>query len=343
VGNLEIAEFGRRHVSRAAALFCAQFARLRRAVPDLPDHYADPEGVIPLISKLYDRAPGVAALEDGTLVGYLIGVNVPAFKSPHAGIYCPEWAHGASRRNRGQVYREMYGAIAEGWVHDGGIMHCMTHLANDTEAIQAFGMLGFGTMTVDAILGTLAKSPRAPVGIEIAPIRPDGVEGIMPLSLGLEDHLRMSPSFMHVLEHRESDYYRAFLSGKGKSIWVASYRNRPISYIKCEPSIGGNACQVVRDPGVIAITGAYTEPSFRNRGVATAILQRLLEQARREGYSGCSVDFESANPVASDFWLRYFRPVCFSMMRYIDERIGATGDVVSQASGADAEAQRNCC
>jgi len=145
----------------------------------------------------------------------------------------------------------------------------------------------------------------------------------MSLSLGLEEHLGESPSFMYAMEHHDADYYRAFLSGKGRSIWVASYRNRPISYMKCEPSIGGNACQVVRGPGVIAISGAYTEQMFRNRGVATAILLRVLEQSRREGYARCSVDFESANLVAADFWLRYFKPVCLSMMRYVDERVAA--------------------
>jgi len=319
--NLEIAEFRREYVSRAAALFCAQFARQRRAVPDLPDPYAEPRGVIPLISRLFESAPGVVALQNGTLVGYLIGANVPRFKSAHTGFYCPEWAHGATRRNRGEIYREMYGAIAGKWVHEGGITHCISHLANDREAIETFSMLEFGTMTVDAIMRTSAKSSRAPVGLEIAPIKPDDVEGIMPLSLGLEEHLGKSPSFMYAKEHRGSDYYRAFLSGKDHSIWVASYRNRAISYMKCEPSMGADACQIVRDPGVIAISGAYTKPEFRNKGVATTILSKLLEQSKKEKYTSCSVDFESANSVAADFWLRYFRPVCISMIRRVDERI----------------------
>ncbi len=318
--GLRIAEFRRQHIRRAAELFCAQFERQRIAVPGLPGIYAEPEGITPLISSLSDRAPGVAAFQAGTLVGYLIGVSVPSFKSPHNGVYCPEWAHGSSQENRGEIYRQMYGQIAKKWVLDGSIMHCISHLANDREAVQTFNTLGFGTTTVDAIRRTSVEPARAPAGLKIAPVTPNQVEAIMPLSFGLEEHLEESPTFTHVSEHRGSDYYRDFLAGTGKSIWAAWYKNQPISYMKCEPSTGAGACQIVRDPGVLAISGAYTMPEFRNKGVATAILSGLLEQSRTEGYTSCSVDFESANNIAADFWLRYFRPVCVSMMRYIDER-----------------------
>ena len=323
--GLRLREFRRQHVVKAAALFCAQFERQRVKVPDLPEMYAEPKSIIPLISRLSDGAPGVAAFQNGAFVGYLIGVKVPRFMSSYDGVYCPEWAHGASLENRRETYQEMYKSIAEKWVQDGGIRHCITHLADDREAIEAFSMLGFGTMTIDAIRGTSVKPTKAPAGVVIARIRPEQAEAIMPLSRGLEEHLGKSPSFVHVPENRGSDYYRAFLSGKGKSIWAAWYRNRPVSYLKCEPSTGASACQIVKGPGVMAISGAYTRPELRKRGVATAILSRLLEQARKERYTSCSVDFESANSVATGFWLGHFRPVCISMMRYIDERITSRG------------------
>jgi hypothetical protein len=35
-----------------------------------------------------------------------------------------------------------------------------------------------------------------------------------------------------------------------------------------------------------------------------------------QGYTACSVDFESLNPEAAVFWMRYFEPVCYSVLRF---------------------------
>jgi hypothetical protein len=50
-------------------------------------------------------------------------------------------------------------------------------------------------------------------------------------------------------------------------------------------------------------------------------LNRSLEWARSEGYERCAVDFEPMNVLAARFWLRYFSPVCYSLVRHVDERI----------------------
>lgn len=33
------------------------------------------------------------------------------------------------------------------------------------------------------------------------------------------------------------------------------------------------------------------------------------------GFNCCSVDFESINPEAAHFWMKYFEPVCISVNR----------------------------
>jgi GNAT superfamily N-acetyltransferase len=215
----------------------------------------------------------------------------------------------------------MYEAIAERWVSDKCYLHCITLLAGDKEAIEAFSMMGFGINTIDAMRKSEPVSRNVPPDMRIESITAEHVRDIMPLSLGLEEHLEKSPSFIPHLEQRRSEYFTRFLSEKDKSIWVAYHGNAAASYMKCEPSSEAKACQVVRDSRVIGISGAYTKPEFRNTGIATAVLSRLLEESRKKGYTKCSVDFEPANRLAADFWLRFFTPVCFSMMRYVDERI----------------------
>ncbi len=313
-------EFRGEHVFEAAALFCSQYRRQRSVTPVLPETYARPGKVVPLISGLSRRATGVAAFEGSNLVGYLIGLHVPEFMGPREGIYCPEWAHGATVKNRRETYRCMYSAAAEQWVAGGSLVHCMTHLANDTEASNTFSMMGFGITTVDAMMKSRPLSKSFPPGITIKSIGPGEVDDIVPLSMALEEHLAKSPSFVPRPKRRWRDYYTQFLSMKDRSIWVAYKKGRAVSYMKSEPSTEPGACQVVRDSRVLKISGAYTIPDLRGRGLATAVLSKMLMASRRI-YPKCSVDFESANLLASDFWLKHSTPVCYTWARHVDERV----------------------
>ncbi len=64
-----------------------------------------------------------------------------------------------------------------------------------------------------------------------------------------------------------------------------------------------------------------TKEKARNAGVATAVLDHALKSARESGYERCAVSFEPMNLLGTRFWLKYFKPVCFSVVRYIDERV----------------------
>jgi GNAT superfamily N-acetyltransferase len=68
---------------------------------------------------------------------------------------------------------------------------------------------------------------------------------------------------------------------------------------------------------------AFTKASARSKGVATALLNRSLEWARSQGYERCAVDFETMNFLASRFWLKWFEPVCYSLVRCVDERLAS--------------------
>ncbi len=82
-----------------------------------------------------------------------------------------------------------------------------------------------------------------------------------------------------------------------------------------------NACMIIQDARTASIEMAFTRDNTRSKGVATALLGRSLEWARSQGYERCSVDWETMNSLASRFWLKWFEPVCYSLMRHIDERL----------------------
>lgn len=78
---------------------------------------------------------------------------------------------------------------------------------------------------------------------------------------------------------------------------------------------------MIRDPATFSLTGAYTAESLRGRGIGSSLLRAVVECAGANGYARCTVDFESANNVGREFWLRHFGPIAYSLIRRVDERI----------------------
>ena len=69
------------------------------------------------------------------------------------------------------------------------------------------------------------------------------------------------------------------------------------------------------------IRGAYCLPEHRGKGLYQNLLNFTISVLKREGYTKLGVDFESFNPTARGFWLKYFTAYTNSVVRRIDERI----------------------
>ena len=62
-------------------------------------------------------------------------------------------------------------------------------------------------------------------------------------------------------------------------------------------------------------------PAERSGGLATALLQHVVDWAAEQGAARISVDFETQNIDGARFWLRHFQPVAYSLLRQVDDRI----------------------
>ena len=69
------------------------------------------------------------------------------------------------------------------------------------------------------------------------------------------------------------------------------------------------------------IRGAYCLPEHRGKGLYQNLLNYTISKLKSEGYTRLGVNFESFNPTARGFWLKYFAPYTSSVVRRIDERI----------------------
>ena len=302
------------HIEAAAELVAERFGELRRGVPLLPERYEQTEVLAGLLGEIDENAPGAAAFEGGRLVGFLSGFIVPNLFGRRS-FYSPEWANAAETVHSAAIYERLYEHIAPEWVANGCRGHCLSLMSHDRLAWDAWYWLGFGMTNVDG-LRPLDPLPDVNPGVQIrrAGASDSGVVG--ELLDGLLAHMAGPAAFYrHVMEDPQVQ-----LSDPQKRFWLALLDGQAVGLMGLQSNYS-DACLILQDDATIQLEPAYVRPEARGRGVALALLDHCLAVASGDGFRRCAVDFESANIQARRFWLRYFEPVCYSMARFIDERL----------------------
>lgn len=316
---LEIITFKEKYLEDAVALVAARYRDLHARNPLAPTRYGDVDVLYPLLKGLTSTNPGVAALDNGQLVGFLAAWMTPSWRG-YATVFSPEWGNAAILDDARRIYQALYTRMAAFWVAQKHFVHAVTVLANDARGLEGWQWLGFGYFVLDA-LRSLEPASGAAEGVDLRRATVADLTVVTDLDDQLWTHLASSPIFLVNDDAGDLvEELRAWLSDPSKALWLAYQGDEPVAFLRME---GGNqgASTIVRDPGTIGITGAFTVERARGDGIATALLNRGLSWARDEGYIRCSVDFEAMNVPAARFWLRHFQPVCVSLYRHVNEQI----------------------
>lgn len=319
--SLEVVPLGEEHLKDAAALASSRYNGLREQVSSLPPRYGEVSTLLPLLRDIAGAGPGVAAIRRGRLVGFLTGWLIPSFRGKRS-VFSPEWANAADLENSRRIYEEMYAHLSASWVADGYFTHLISMLVNDRDGIDGWHWLGFGMIAADAVRDLQpAQGCDADVAIRRACL--EDLEQVMTLDEALWQHLAASPTFLadaeERAEERDRSYYEEWLQNPEKALWLAYHGTEAVAYIGLGPA-SDDASTIIYDEKTASIDGVFTREKVRGSGIATALLNRALEWARAAGYERCAVDFEPMNPLATRFWLRHFQPVCYTLIRHVDER-----------------------
>jgi GNAT superfamily N-acetyltransferase len=318
---MQIVPLAPAHWEEAAALAAARVAALRGVLPMLPAQYEQGEAIYVLLAELAGRAPGVAALVGGRLVGFLTAMSLPSFKSKRA-AFSPEWANAALDKNAvtdaGAIYQALYAALAPVWLANGCYIHALRVLAHDRRGLEGLYWQGFGLNNVDAIRDLTPLAAAAP-GVVIRQATAADIDAVVTLGEGLQRHLAAPPIYLPLLQLDSRADYLAWLAQPGHVQWLACRGDEVVAELRLEPT-NYTACAVAADPGTVFITSAYTVPAARQGGLAAALLAHALADARARGCSRIATDFESANIPGAAFWLHHFQPLGYSVVRYVDER-----------------------
>lgn len=311
---MNIVTFEKQHIEEAKALAFANYQEERSIVDTLPEIER-----IPDLGWFAENGLGVAALEDGEMVGFLccVGPFDNAFASQVKGIFSPIHAHGALSEDRELIYRRMYQAAAEKWVSKGILYHAIGLYAHDSQAIGAFFQYGFGLRCIDAIRPmNRIHCPSAP-GFTYRLLPKDEVGAVQQMRVQLSAHLGESPCFVYDSPQMVKDWISK-AEKRDTQVFVAEHAGTAVAFVEVGED-GENFLTEV--PSMKNICGAFCLPQYRGTGLFANLLNFTVEHLRKEGVMRLGVDYESINPTASGAWGKYFTPYTHSVVRRIEADI----------------------
>jgi ribosomal protein S18 acetylase RimI-like enzyme len=320
---IKIKLFKKEHVEEASKIFIKNYKKLRKKYRALPIRYEKMDMIISLLSKLIKKNPAAIAFSNNKIVGYLTGyTRIPKFKGNAFGVYIPEWAHSSMESNEKQiVYYTLYRFLADKWIGLGCRTHCISIFANDGILSKLLNNLCFGMLVIDGVKSLRTIKTEKAKGLVIRQITEKDLPEIQEIDRHFIDHLNASPVFLYrpAKKWNIENLKNEFMNDNVKTV-VAVSGGKIIACARGKLN-GGEGSHILRGNGTLGVDYAYTYPDKRKKGVATALLNELIKWGASNKMAYCTVDFESQNKEAVDFWLRYFRPVCFSLIRKVDERI----------------------
>ncbi len=318
--SYKIESFNEEHLEDAARLFTDRYRIERECTSFLPSRFENISSISPLLMDLIRKSPGVVALRNNKLIGFLIGQLIPSWRGRRS-IYVPEWAHSVVGEKRRKIFQQMYAHLSSKWIANVCFTHLVTVLAHDQEIIDSLFWFGFGMAAVDALRDLHnVQEGRSSTDVEIRRASLDDLELVTTLSAEYQRYMAGSPIYLALAKIEGKEYHEKWLSNPSNALWLASYEGEVVSYMGIGPFSEDAAC-IVSDEKTASITRAYTKEYLRGKGIGTTLLNQSLNWARSKSYERCAVDFEPENVFGSSFWLKHFKPICFSLVRQIDHRI----------------------
>lgn len=326
---MQIVDFTEQHAAAAERLARDNYQEERAMVGCLPE---SPEW--PGLSETAGNGLGVAAVEDGRLIGFwgCMGPWENQFGSEARGVFSPMHAHGAIREQRDGIYRRMYQALAEKLAKKGIAYHSIALYAHDLPALSGLFTYGFGMRCVDAVrpMEEICPDGIAASGLPLVTPSPTlGTAGQLTCrESGLEDfskirklraclgrHLGESPCFIKMSDEDVERWQRRKESG-GVRVFTAWQGGEPVAYLEITDGGENFATEAAEMQN---ICGAYCVPAHRGQGVMPLLLNFVIRTLRAEGYTLLGVDFESINPNAWGFWNKHFKAYTYGLTRRLVE------------------------
>jgi ribosomal protein S18 acetylase RimI-like enzyme len=251
------------------------------------------------------------AEEDGEVAGHLYGALLES----------PEYGHGAWIGPDGvsfeseDVLANLYAVAGTNWIENGALEH-YAWVFDQAEDTASWYELGFARMHVRGVMALKEKRahPFAP-GYRLRRGGIDDLPLAIELDRVLDDAQREGPSFSLFLHHasRPEELFEA-LGDDEVHHYVVECAGQGVAQCLTFP-LEARRGSFDKTLHLSAVT---VRPEHEHRGVARALIDHALDEARDAGFTYVETNWRVTNRRAADFWLRYgFRPTYVRLHRTI--------------------------
>ncbi len=328
----EILPFDESLIPAAGELLAARHRGDRLALPALPECFSHPETASTAITTFWEhkQVTGVAAIQDGQLLGYLLGeLVIEEVWGRSAWVRLPGIAvrPELEASHARELLRHLYASLAAPWVEAGILFHFAQIPASQKEMLETFFSLSFGIEQVyglaDLHAMDLAPQPLPP-GVTIRPTTPDDRQLLAEMSSIIWQHQVQAPVWGVHLPEDETEFRQEWadlVDDPQWSIWLAFYQGQPAGMMGYYPAeVAPDNLLTASGYGELSVAGTY--PQFRRLGIATALTRQVLSHMQASGYPICLTDWRSTNLLSAPFWPRFgFQPAMLRLVRRVDARI----------------------
>ena len=318
-GSTSFVPLAEAHLDDAAALLAARHRAQRRVEPGLDQRYEDSaasrEEIASLLAR--DGASGVAAVRDGEVFGYLLGVPLDEIWGPN--VWVEPAGHAVAEP---ELVRDLYAVAAAGWVEEGRTSHYATVPATDPELVDAWFRLGFGHQHVHAIREPLDRAPVAPDGIAVRRARREDIAMLARVDLALPEHQVRSPvfsllplpSYEETVAEWTDDFddprFATFVADRDGEVLGAA--------IGCPIEVSSTHRSLALPSGAGFLGFASVLPEHRGVGAGRLLGEAVLAWAGEAGHPTVVTDWRMTNLLSSRAWPRLgFRPTFYRLFRAI--------------------------
>jgi GNAT superfamily N-acetyltransferase len=327
----EYIPFSNEMVYEAGKLLAKRHMRNRKMLTLLPERFEDPELAAKAIEDLWQAKikSGYAAFRNREMVAYLIGEfeDMPWARSGYVYLHGYALAEGENVA----VLQDLYALLGENWVRSGIFSHNLYISAADKEVIQGLFSIGLGMERVDGLLDLRTlEIPELdePEGITIRRAGKEDAKRAGSLAHVMINALSSAPHWLPITPESTSEWEKRWSGrvddrsegGKGWAIWMALEQDEAVGTVTFFKNTEQEyEVQMLLPPHTIYLATGATKPEARNRGIANVLTWRGLEEARKEGYETCLVNWVIANLLAARYWPRFgFQEAAYRLSKQVN-------------------------
>lgn len=305
------------HYEKMFEMFIYKYSIMKASFPNMPDRFMDKELIYKLFDNILKDNFGIIALQDDKVLGYLMGYQIDEFKSSKRGVFTPEWAFAYLDFDIFEIIQK--NAFSK-WKKNKCYNHTITNYTTEEKFFEKIFWDGYGMMVIDAVSEVKKIEDNHKKDIVFKRSTIDDIDEIEKILDEHCDYMSSSPVFLKTDKSDNRKGLEEIYGSEKEILWKAMSGRDTLGIMKTVDG-GGEGSLTVKDENNLGIGSTHVKEKFQNMGVGKFMIKNIFDYAKENNYKKLSVDFESFNVQARKFWLKYFEPVCFSMMRRIDDRV----------------------